>query len=55
MNKKGSTVCKCGREDIHSSKDCWTFDELIKKMNTKESKEGVKKFFDNKHKKKQFD
>jgi hypothetical protein len=45
MNKKGSTVCKCGRDDIHSSKDCWTIEKLIKKMNTKESKEGVKKFF----------
>jgi hypothetical protein len=43
--KQGSTVCECGRDDVHSSKDCWTIEKLIKKMNTKESKEGVKKFF----------
>ena len=65
--KQGSTVCECGRDDVHSSKDCWTIEnritalnelakqaqeldmgydnEILKKMNTEQSKEGVKKFF----------
>jgi Protein of unknown function (DUF2384) len=29
--KQGSTVCECGRDDIHSSKDCWTFEDKMKK------------------------
>ena len=29
--KQGSTICECGRDDIHSSKDCWTFEDKMKK------------------------
>ena len=31
--KQGSTICKCGRDDIHSSKDCWTIENRIKALN----------------------
>jgi len=25
----GKTVCECGRDDIHSSKDCWTIIDWV--------------------------
>jgi len=30
---QGKTVCECGRDDIHSSKDCWTIENRIKALN----------------------
>ena len=29
----GKTVCQCGRDDIHSSKDCWTIKNRIAALN----------------------
>lgn len=29
---QGKTICECGRDDIHSSKDCWTVEKMIKKF-----------------------
>jgi hypothetical protein len=29
--KQGSTICECGRDDIHSSKDCLTLENLLDK------------------------
>ena len=29
--KQGSTICECGRDDIHSSKDCSTLEKLLEK------------------------
>lgn len=29
----GKTICECGRDDIHSSKDCWTIENRIKALN----------------------
>jgi hypothetical protein len=31
MNKQGSTVCECGRDDVHSTRDCWTLENKMKK------------------------
>ena len=28
---QGKTVCECGRDDIHSSKDCLTLEKLLDK------------------------
>lgn len=30
---QGKTVCECGRDDIHSSKDCWTIENTIAALN----------------------
>lgn len=30
---QGKTICQCGRDDIHSSKDCWTIENRIKALN----------------------
>ena len=31
--KQGSTICECGRDDVHSSKDCWTIENRIAALN----------------------
>lgn len=43
---QGKTICQCGRDDIHPSKDCWTIENWIKNSRnmTKEEADGLDEF-----------
>ena len=40
--KQGSTICECGRDDVHSSKDCWTIENTIKNLADKWADDMIK-------------